>query len=121
MNIRKKVGAIAGSAVLLAGIFSVAVAPAALASAVCWLRRHRAGRWHVDGHRNLHVPGEQRGELLQPGWQLAGPDVRIRDSANNNNVSFSGTPVVTAPGSLGATAVIAGGNNNQLSDQLRGV
>ena len=104
MNIRRKGAAIGFSATLLASLVATIAAPFASAAVDRVFGRRRSERWHVHRHRDLHIHREF-GRLL--------PHAARRRSAGRNiapaapvagTVTFSGTPVVSAPGSLGATA-----------------
>lgn len=124
MNIRKKGAGIAFTATLLASLIATVAAPFASASVA------------VTSAGTIPIGGSSSGtasftftENLAACFNLialpaAGPELQvvIKDSAAASTVHFSGTPVVTAPGSLGATAALAatGTTNDTLNVNFAG-
>jgi hypothetical protein len=94
------------SATLLASLFTVAAASSALAAVTVTSAGNIPQGGSSVGTATFKICEEAVASLAT---NAAGSiDIAILDSASANTLGFSGTPVVTAPGSLGATATIAG-------------
>ena len=123
MNIRKKGAAIGFTATLLASMIAVIAAPFASAATTvtsagavprggtsAGTAAFTFGESAIACFAAFTPPDNYNNHALNPALT-----VTILDSASAATVHFVGTPVVTAPGSLGATASITGAASNVLT------
>ena len=106
MNIRKKGAAIGFTATLLASMIAVIAAPLASA-AVTVTSAGTVPRGGTSANAATFTFTENTIACL-PNAAMPGALTVTIDDINGGDVTFSGTPVVTAPGSLGATASATG-------------
>lgn len=111
MSIWKKAVSVATSAALLASLLTAAVAPAALAS-VTVTSAGNVPRAGTSATEVTFVFTENSANALAGAVPVggAGFDIDITDSASGATVSFVGTPVASAPGSLGVDVYLTDSN-----------
>lgn len=106
MKIRRKGAAIGFSATLLATMFTIIVAPI-VSAAVVVTSAGAVPRGGTSTGTATFQFTESAAACFPAGASPGAIRVVITDSASGSTVHFSGTPVVTAPGSLGATAALS--------------
>lgn len=113
MSIGRKAFSVGVSAALLASLLITAAAPAALASISQTSAGNVAQGTTSAGTATFLFTENGPAALTTTGTMT----VTILDSASNPTVTWAGTPVVSAPGSLGASASLLG---NQLNIAING-
>ena len=115
MTIWKKAVSAATSAALLASLLATAVAPAAFGAVTVTSAGNVPQGGSSVGTATFKIEEQAINSLATNGPGTI--DIVITDSAGLVTLGFSGTPVVSAPGSLGATAAvqIVGGNTLRFS------
>lgn len=107
MNIRRKGAGIAFTATLLSALVATVAAPLASAS-VSVTSAGAVPRGGTSSGTASFTFTENSGTCFTNAVQPTALVVTILDSASAATVSFSGTPTVTGPGSIGATASVSG-------------
>jgi len=113
LSLWKKAVSVGTSAALLASLLVTAAAPAALASIAQTSAGNVAQGTTSAGTATFLFTENSAAALTTTGTMT----VTILDSASNPTVTWAGTPVVSAPGSLGASASLLG---NQLIIKING-
>ncbi len=106
MNKMKKVISAGMSAALVASLFTFIAAGSVSAAVTVTSAGNIPQGGSSAGTATFRITEQAAGSLPNSAGSI---DIVITDSASAATVGFSGTPVVSAPGSLGASAAIVGG------------